>query len=310
MFRAFYFFLAFACVGCSFRVLAQQKNADTIKVFFDLNSDDLDDRSKAYLDSLNYRNILVSGKGGVGILGRTDYLASNEYNIGLSQRRAEAVKKYLLNMGIRKKEIFVLLALGEEESQQEELPIKGGIRADRRVDIIMLRGRKPDTVSRSVTLGRARPKEINITLKPGRKKEIPPSSTDSNFDINKIEVGRTFILKNIYFPMGRHFPRDASFVELDRLLKMLNDNPTIRIHIEGHICCVDRLPDAFDLDTHQMDLSLNRARFVYDYLKGHGIADSRLGFDGYGKSRPIIPDEQTEEQASINRRVEIRIVER
>jgi outer membrane protein OmpA-like peptidoglycan-associated protein len=110
--------------------------------------------------------------------------------------------------------------------------------------------------------------------------------------------------------MSRHFPRQSSYKDIDMLLQAMKDNPNMRIQIEGHVCCVVNVPDAYDLDSHDLDLSVNRARFIYEYLKARGIDSTRLKYVGYGRSRPIIEDEQTEEEASINRRVEIRILDR
>ena len=108
--------------------------------------------------------------------------------------------------------------------------------------------------------------------------------------------------------MGRHFPKQDSYEDLEMLLAAMHENPYMVIQIEGHVCCVTGVPDAYDLDSRNLDLSINRARFIYEYLKARGISESRLRYIGFGKSRPIIPDEQTEEEASINRRVEVRIL--
>jgi outer membrane protein OmpA-like peptidoglycan-associated protein len=109
--------------------------------------------------------------------------------------------------------------------------------------------------------------------------------------------------------MGRHFPRESSYVELEMLLDAMKEYPSMAIQIEGHVCCIsNNVGDAYDLDSHSMDLSINRARFIYEFLKARGISAHRLNYIGYGKTRPIIADEQTQEQAATNRRVEIRIL--
>lgn len=288
-------------LSSSLAAIAQRK-VDTFRVYFDLNIDVLDNKAKTYLDSLNYQNILVPGKA-MSIIGYTDYLATEDYNQSLSERRANTVRSYLESFGVKRDDIQILIGKGEQLSTQSSAA--DGVREDRKVEIVMGHiGRERALHTRYIGADTA------IRMQPWKKKEIPPSSSDPNFDINKIEVGRTFILKNIYFPMGRHFPRQESFPELDKLLETLKEYIKIRIQIEGHICCVDNMPDAYDLDTRQMDLSVNRARFVYEYLLARGINKSRLGFIGFGKSRPIIADEQTEEEASINRRVEIRLLEK
>src|SRR5690606_36906365 len=142
----------------------------------------------------------------------------------------------------------------------------------------------------------AHPYDTTITMKPREKLIVPPSSSDPGFDITQIPKGKTFILKNIYFPMGRHFPRESSYEDLNMVLEAMKENRFLAIQIEGLVCCISNVADAYDLDSRQMDLSLNRARFIFEYLKARGISESRLKYVGYGKSRPIIADEQTKEE--------------
>ncbi len=299
-------FLKATCITallCSFHILLKaQKANDTFRVFFDLNVDALNGRARNYLDSLNYNNILVPGKA-MSIIGYTDYLADDAYNKSLSERRARSVQQYLNSFGIRNSDLKIVVGKGEIESAVTNAA--EGIPKDRKVEIVLTGAIDSQKIKKKNTAT-----DVVITLQPGKKKLLPPSSTDPNFSITKIEKGSTFILKNIYFPMGRHFPREDSYPEIDKLLLALKSNPLIRIQIEGHICCVDKMPDAYDLDSHEMDLSVNRARFVYEYLMARGITKNRLSYMGFGKSRPIIADEQTEEEASVNRRVEIRILEK
>jgi OOP family OmpA-OmpF porin len=75
------------------------------------------------------------------------------------------------------------------------------------------------------------------------------------------------------------------------------------------VCCIENAPDALDVDTYEPTLSVNRAKAIYRYLVSKGIESSRLRYEGFGKRRPIVPNETTEEDAEKNRRVEIRIVE-
>jgi outer membrane protein OmpA-like peptidoglycan-associated protein len=81
------------------------------------------------------------------------------------------------------------------------------------------------------------------------------------------------------------------------------------INIEGHVCCIKDVPDALDIDTYESRLSVNRAKAVYEYLVVKGIDPTRLSYVGFGKKRPIIADEKTEEDAAKNRRVEIRVTD-
>ena len=97
---------------------------------------------------------------------------------------------------------------------------------------------------------------------------------------------------------------------LEKLYQVMKDNPSLKISIEGHVCCIQEdEPDALDNDTHELLLSVNRAKAIYGYLVSKGIDATRLKYIGYGKRRPIIAEEMSEEDAERNRRVEVRVME-
>ena len=291
------FFLAFTCL----QAVAQKKN-DTFSVYFELDVATLNSKAQLTIDSLFYVEKIVKDIP-ISIIGYADYLATDEYNLELSRERAANVKSYLTKSGLNSRSIKLLLGKGEVK-RIDTLVATRGIPKDRRVDIVM-EYEKP-----SIRISEAHPYDTTIVMKPGEKLLVPPSSSDPGFDITQVPKGKTFILKNIYFPMGRHFPRESSYEDLNMLLEAMKENPYMAIQIEGHVCCISNVPDAYDLDSHQMDLSFNRARFIYEYLKARGIGASWLKYVGFGKSRPIIATEQTQEEAAINRRVEIRILDK
>ena len=122
-------------------------------------------------------------------------------------------------------------------------------------------------------------------------------------------VNQTFVLHNIYFFTGRRLIKKESLPALDQLVELLQDNPSLKVRIEGHVCCISpTLPDALDEDSGGMNLSVNRAKYIYDYLVTKGIDKARLSYAGFGRRFPVIPNERTEEEAQQNRRVEIRII--
>lgn len=276
--------------------VAAQKSNDTFSVYFDLDIPTLNVQAKTTIDSLFYLE-KINYNVPVSIIGYADYLNTDDYNLDLSKQRANNVKKYLISSGLKENAIKLLVGKGEVK-RKDTLQRQRGIPKDRRVDIVI-----EDEKPVSSTFG-----DTVIKMQPSEKYLVPPSSADKDFDITKIQKGKTFILKNIYFPMGRHFPRESSNEELNMLLEAMRENPNMAIKIEGHVCCISNVPDAYDLDSHNMDLSINRARFIYEFLKARGIAASRLQYAGFGKTRPIIENEQTQEEAAINRRVEIRIM--
>lgn len=277
--------------------IAQSKN-DTFSVYFDLDVRTLSQKAKHTLDSLNIKSKFKKNVP-VAIVGYADYLATDEYNLELSRQRAINVKEYMKSFGVDEKRIRIVIGRGEVK-RKDTIRVTRGVAADRRVDIVM---EYVKAIPKKDFSG-----DTVISMHPGDKLIVPPKSTDEDFDIAAIPTGRSFILNKIFFPMGRHFPRESSMEELNLLLAFMKEYPHAIIRIEGHVCCISNIADAYDLDSHQLDLSLNRARFIYEYLKARGIAAERLEYQGYGKSRPIVADEQTLEDASRNRRVEIRIL--
>jgi outer membrane protein OmpA-like peptidoglycan-associated protein/Tol biopolymer transport system component len=103
-------------------------------------------------------------------------------------------------------------------------------------------------------------------------------------DLKKVEVGQTIVLRNIFFDLDKYTLRPESVNELERLIKLLNENPTMKIEISGHT-------DTRGSAEHNQELSQNRAKAVVDYLIAHGIDASRLTFAGYGETKTLISDE-------------------
>ncbi len=86
------------------------------------------------------------------------------------------------------------------------------------------------------------------------------------------------------------------------------DNLQLAIEIQGHICCEENGIDGFDSDLRTRDLSVQRAKTVYNYLVENGIDEGRLSYRGFGSSQKVTRDESTLEQQMKNRRVEIKII--
>jgi len=115
-----------------------------------------------------------------------------------------------------------------------------------------------------------------------------------------IEVGVTVRLNNIFFDFDKTTLRSESFPELDRVVELLNQNPTIAIEIAGHT-------DNQGSDEYNEKLSQGRAEEVRNYLISQGIDDDRVVAKGYGESRPEATN-QTEEGRQVNRRVEFTVL--
>jgi outer membrane protein OmpA-like peptidoglycan-associated protein/tetratricopeptide (TPR) repeat protein len=127
---------------------------------------------------------------------------------------------------------------------------------------------------------------------------------DSAFTVNiplqPIEKGATIVLKNIFFETGKFELQNQSKSELDKLVTLLNDNPNLKIQIDGHTDNVGQEKD-------NLLLSTNRAKSVVGYLLNKSISPQRLSYKGFGSTKPVA-DNATENGKALNRRTELSII--
>lgn len=198
------------------------------------------------------------------LLGYCDSIDTKEYNRKLAERRIATVQSLLNSSGVKVKEDVIRVAFGKEFKQSK-------IQAE----------------NRKVTLF-----YTEITQ---------PIQSELSEKIAKAKVGETVKLPNIYFfnNSARILPKsEASLLEL---LCVMEENPTLKIEIQGHICC----QTVFDVN----DVSLSRARAIYLYLIRNKIDRKRMTFKGYGSSKPIHPiPEKSAQEEEENRRVEVLIL--
>jgi outer membrane protein OmpA-like peptidoglycan-associated protein len=115
-----------------------------------------------------------------------------------------------------------------------------------------------------------------------------------------IEIGQVVRLNNVFFDFDKWDLRPESYVELDRVVKLLSENPAIEIEMSAHT-------DSRGSDDYNFKLSDNRARSVTDYILSKGIASSRIISQGYGETKPQVPND-TDDNRQLNRRVEFKIL--
>lgn len=115
-----------------------------------------------------------------------------------------------------------------------------------------------------------------------------------------IEIGAVVRLNNVFFDFDKFNLRPESFVELDRVVQLLKENPSIEIEMSAHT-------DSFGSDDYNFTLSDNRAKSVREYILSKGIAPSRIISQGYGETKPEAPND-TPENRQLNRRVEFKIL--
>ena len=128
----------------------------------------------------------------------------------------------------------------------------------------------------------------------------PDSTYHIDIPLEPIEANATVILKNIFFDVNKFDLKNESQVELDQVVSLMKDNPTIKIEISGHTDNVGKPMD-------NKKLSENRAKSVVAYITSKGIEANRLSFKGFGETKPIA-DNKTEEGKALNRRTELKVV--
>ena len=118
-----------------------------------------------------------------------------------------------------------------------------------------------------------------------------------NLLITPIEVGEVIKLNNVFFESASATMISSSYAELNRLVRLLQHNPSIRIELSGHT-------QSGGETNYLIGLSEQRVDAVKRYLVNKGIATERIKGIGYGDTRPIV----TRGDLSLNRRVEFKIV--
>lgn len=118
--------------------------------------------------------------------------------------------------------------------------------------------------------------------------------------MQKIKLGAISRLENVFFYTDRYNLKKASFIELDKIVDFLNNNPGLIVEIGGHT-------DDTGTSEYNLTLSNKRAKAVVDYLITNGISISRIQSRGYGFLKPILPNNSKENRAA-NRRTEIKII--
>ncbi len=131
-------------------------------------------------------------------------------------------------------------------------------------------------------------------------RNTPDSVHHIDIPLHPIEVNANVILKNIFFETNQYTLQPQSTAELDKLVELLTENPTLRIQINGHTDNVGKSAD-------NLSLSNNRAKAVVTYLLSKQIPAIRLTFKGFGATKPIA-DNSTEAGKAQNRRTELQVM--
>jgi len=131
------------------------------------------------------------------------------------------------------------------------------------------------------------------------KKKKAPKKLDVK--LKQLKEDTKLTLNDITFETNSADLNESSYVELDRVVKLMKDNPDIKIEISAHT-------DNVGSNNYNLRLSNRRAKSVILYMRDFNINTKRLISKGYGESAPVVPNDSDENKA-MNRRVELKILE-
>lgn len=271
-------------------------------VYFDSNKFELTDREDYKLQSWisdNRNNKIVA------IHGFTDEDGTTSFNDSLAQKRVNTIFNVVKGQ-IKIREDFKTISFGENFNQSKNKA------ENRRVTIYYIL--EKDLARESEILGiKEEPKAVEEIPKPEinyPEKMIfeNPNGTKDEFKLDvefmkkvgNSVVGEKLKLDNLEFQVNTFAITKESRGKLYELLLVLQNNPQLKIEIQGHLCC---------MPVDRYDLSTKRAKAIYSFLVSNQIYPGRLSYKGFGSSQPIYSlPEKNEEQRAANRRVEIVIV--
>jgi outer membrane protein OmpA-like peptidoglycan-associated protein len=214
----------------------------------------------------------------IQIYGYCDDRGKDEYNFVLSTNRATTVKNKLIERGIKSKIIITLEGKGRimlDEDLQTDIPEARS--KNRRVDVVVN--------YKSITIENLKIPGVYSTI---RKDAVK---------------GDRIYLEKVLFERGSSQLTVQAKKELDNIALQLLKFKNIQFEVQGHVCCTPTYHrEAVDRETKKRELSVNRAKRVYNYLFKKGISDARMTYRGYGNTQSL------KQGGALDRRVELLIL--
>lgn len=171
-----------------------------------------------------------------------------------------------------------------------------------------------DNVSYQIKLEKAGYLAKVVTFNAPVTKPGPMNVHESlDLSMDKIEVGtdlgKVLKINPIYFDLNKFNIRPDAAIELDKIVKVMNENPTMVIELGSHTDCRASA-------TYNMNLSDKRAKASAEYIKKHITNPERIYGKGYGESQLVngcacegaVKSTCSEEEHQLNRRTEFKII--
>ena len=266
----FLFYLLFSMVSFA------QEEEEVHSIFFEFDKFNLKteqaDAVVAFVSKIDTARIES-----VQIFGYCDDRGKDQYNYTLSTNRANTVKDKLIEKGIKSKIIITLEGKGRimlDEDMQTNIPEARS--KNRRVDVV-------------------------VNFKPIVIEDLKIPGVYSTIKKDRI-VGDRIYLDHVLFERGSSQLTYKAKKELDRIALELHKYKNIHFEIQGHVCCTPTFQkEAVDRDTKKRELSINRAKRVYNYFLMKRISKTRMTFKGYGNTQSL------KKGSTLDRRVELLI---
>lgn len=240
----------------------------------------------------------------VAINGYTDEDGTSGFNDTLAKKRVNFIFNQVKDK-IKIREDFKTRSFGENFKQSTNKA------ENRKVTIYYLL--EKDLAKEDEILGI---KKEEIVVQPKKEINYPKELVIENPDGSRVEyklnvefmkqignsaVGDKLKIDNLNFVINTFAVVNESRSKLYELLLVMQNNPKLKIELQGHLCCMTK---------DRVDLSTQRAKAISNFLRQNGIESSRVAYKGFGVSQPLFPiPEKDEAERAANRRVEILILE-
>ncbi len=279
----------------------------------------------------------------IKITAHTDSIGSLANNLALSERRAQSVKDFLVKGGMAAERISFAYFGEQKPAMANDSEV--GRQRNRRATVEVLLIKTLVTIEGVVTDEKTgkplvadvifRTKDGSDSVRTGEdgrfktmvlpgtvigidafaechfsKTEMVkalPKTPPIYIPLKPAESGAILDIDNLYFVGDQPIILKTSKPELPKILRFMQQNPTMKIEIAGHVNLPNRPP--VNETAWEYKLSQERAKTVYNYLLDNGISVERISWKGYGNHEMRFPNATTEAEQALNRRVEMRVLE-
>jgi flagellar motor protein MotB len=122
---------------------------------------------------------------------------------------------------------------------------------------------------------------------PPREEIVPEKNDIKEILKGELKAGDKFKFDDILFKTGYSYVLEGSEQILEDISAILVAREDIYFTIQGHVCCTQYSRDAIDRKSKKRNLSVARAKFVYDYLVKKGVDSKRMKYVGMRRKFPL-----------------------